>query len=155
MSLKAQKAKVKDESKKKGVCLFKTLSIRSTNLVCILDHPIGVRENGELQTIASGEGSVRLDRISRDANDLGALTDEDLVLVAEGANLLSAFGGAVLGVKEQNHGGLADELGEVNRLAVLVQQGEVGGGLLTDERVIGHDLNLLRAVEGVEEVFIF
>ncbi|RUP46567.1 hypothetical protein BC936DRAFT_146800 [Jimgerdemannia flammicorona] len=97
-----------------------------------------VGQDVELQAVARCEGGVRLDGVARDTNDLNVFLGEGLVLVTEGADFLRALGGAILGVEEEDHRRLTDQVGEVDGLVVLVLQREVGGGHLTDERVGCH-----------------
>lgn len=66
--------------------------------------------------------------IFADANHLDAMLPKGIPLITKIAGLLGAARRVIFGIKVNNHP-LADQVGEVDYLAVLVGQAEVWGGI--------------------------
>src|SRR6185369_40246 len=91
------------------------------------DLVIGVGEEGEVEGVLVAELAVTRHVVGGDAEDHGVLGPYLGAAVAEGAGLLGAARGVVLGVEVENDR-LAAERGEPELLAVVGLQREIGRG---------------------------
>lgn len=96
------------------------------------DAVVGVGEQGEVQAVLGGEGGQDLRRVGGDAEDPGVPRGVVLRAVADVAGLLGAARRAGTRVEVQDRPAIAT-IGERDGGAVLVGEGEVGGGVSGSE----------------------
>ncbi len=95
---------------------------------------VGVTDHREVHGLALGlldvfvPGAVRLDRVDRQADELGVALVELGLGLGESAQLGGAHGGEVLGVGEQDPPRVAQPLVEIDRSLGRVG-GEIGGDI--------------------------
>lgn len=95
-------------------------------IISIGDRPIGVSQQRKRQIEFVGKGLVRGFVIHAHAKYGDALVEVLLVVVAETASFLGAAGGIILGIEVQDNG-FARVICELDRIAVGVFDGEIGG----------------------------
>jgi hypothetical protein len=95
------------------------------------DGPIRIGQEREVEAVLLVEFALSINLIGADSRSLGSELGELAGQVAEVAAFLRSAGRHGLGVEEQHDGTGLDEVGQVDRGAVLVGGGEVGN-LISD-----------------------
>ena len=99
------------------------------NAVSVRDLAIGVGEQGEVQFVFRDELQMAVGGIKTDADNLNVVRGEIFKAVTETACFLRAAAGEILWIKIQQHDFLADEIGELEILAILVRAADERGGV--------------------------
>ena len=88
------------------------------------DLAVGIGDEREVQLIFIGKFFVAVHCVVADADDFDIVRLQIAHAVAEAARFFRAAAGEILRIKIQQHDFLADVIGEVERLAVLILTGE-------------------------------